>query len=136
MNPGVFFISHTGNTKRFAEAIAEKLKAPLFDIATTSPSEVAAFDLLLIGTPTTGGKPAPELSAFINRMPQSAGKKAILFCTYAFMKGGTFKAMEQGLSAKGYETILSVAKRGIKPSKAEFTDALNEISKALEKQQR
>jgi flavodoxin len=134
MKPCVAYISHTGNTKRFSEAISEQLKAPIFDIATASPSEVAAYDLLIIGTPVTGGKPAPELSVFMNHMLQGEEKKAILFCTYAVFKGGTLKAMEKALAEKGYKTILTIAKKGIKPSKAEFADALNEITTVLEKQ--
>lgn len=135
MKPCVFYISHTGNTKRFAEAISELLKAPIFDIAAASPSVANDFDLLFIGTPVIGGGPAPEVSAFMNRLPHGEGKKVILFCTYAFVKGGTFKVMEKALIEKGYTTILGVGKRGVKPSKADFKDALGEITKALEKQQ-
>ncbi len=135
MKPAVFYISHTGNTKRFAEAISELLQAPIFDIATASPSEVAVFDLLVIGTPVTGSKPAPEISAFMNHIPEGVGKKVILFCTYAVWKGGTFKTMEKALTAKGYKIILSVDKKGIKPNKADFNDALSKITEALEKLQ-
>jgi flavodoxin len=130
----VAYVSHTGNTKRFAEAISELLKVPLFDIANSSPSAVADFDLLIIGTPVTGFQPAPEFSAFISRLPKCAEKKAILFCTYAIAKGGTIKVMEKALLERGYSTILSVSKKGVKPNKADFKDALDEITKALEKQ--
>ena len=75
----VSYISHTGNTKRFAEAISELLKAPIFDIATSEPLAVAEFDLLIIGAPVIGGRPAPEVLAFMKRLPQGEGKKAILF---------------------------------------------------------
>jgi flavodoxin len=131
----VSYISHTGNTKRFAEALSELLKAPIFDIATSESSAVAEFDLLIIGAPVIGGKPAPEVLAFMNRLPQGEGKKAILFCTYALAKGGTFKAMEKALAEKGYTTILGVGKRGVKPNKADFKAVLDEIAKAVGKQQ-
>jgi flavodoxin len=135
MKTCIFYISHTGNTKRFAEAISELLKTPIFDIATSEPTAVTEFDLLIIGAPVIGGKPAPEVLAFMKRLPQGEGKKAILFCTYALAKGGTLKAMEKALAEKGYTTILGVGKRGVKPNKADFKDALGEITKALEKQQ-
>ncbi len=134
MKTCVVYVSHTGNTKRFAEAISELLKAPLFDIATSSPSAVADFDLLIIGTPVTGFQPAPEVSAFISRLPKGAEKKAILFCTYAIAKGGTIKVMEKALLERGYSTIRSVSKKGVKPNKADFKNALDEITKTLEKQ--
>ena len=135
MKTCVVYISHTGNTKRFAEAISELLKAPIFDIATSEPSTVAEFDLLILGAPVIGGKPAPEVLAFMNRLPQGEGRKAILFCTYALAKGGTLKAMEKALAEKGYTTILGVGKRGVKPNKADFKAVLDEIAKAVEKQQ-
>ncbi len=40
MKPCVLYFSRTGNTKRVAEAIANQVKAPLFDIATCDPSVV------------------------------------------------------------------------------------------------
>jgi hypothetical protein len=85
--------------------------------------------LVILGTPVMGFKPAVETLAFIQRLPQSEGKKAILFCTYALAKGGTLKAMDKELSRKGYSTILSVSKKGVKPNKADFADILEKIAK-------
>jgi flavodoxin len=135
MKACVLFISRTGNTKRFAEAISELLKAPIFDIAhAPEPSVVHDFDLLVIGTPVMGLRPAPEVRSFVKRLPECTGKKAILFCTYAIKKGGTLNALEKELTKKGYATILSVSKRGLKLSKADFSDVLDEIDKAVEEQ--
>jgi flavodoxin len=136
MKPCVLYISRTGNTKRFAESIAELLKASIFDITSLTPSAVADFDLLAIGTPVMGMNPAPEVTAFVKRLPEGNGKKAIVFCTYAVVKGGTLKVIEKELAAKGYITILRLDKKGIKPDKADFLDALNEISRTLERQAR
>ena len=136
MKACVLYISRTGNTKRFAEAISELLKAPVFDIANApEPSVVDDFDLLVMGTPVMGLRPAPEVQAFVKRLPECTGKKAILFCTYAIKKGGTLNVLEKELAKKGYATILSVSKRGLKPSKADFSDALDEIDKVMEEQQ-
>jgi hypothetical protein len=42
-------------------------------------------------------------------------------------------AMEKLLSAKGYETVLKVSKKSIKPDKeADFSEILSEVKKALE----
>jgi flavodoxin len=114
-----------------AEVISDSLKAPVFDIATSEPSVANNFDLLILGTPVTGFQPAPEILSFIKRLPQSENKKAILFCTYAVAKGGTLNIMEKELSKKGYNTILSVSKKGLKPNKADFSDALDEITKTV-----
>ena len=132
MKTAVFYFSRTGNTKRFAESISESLKAPLFDIATAKPSLAADYDLLVIGTPVNGFRPVPEVLSFVQKLPENANKKTILFCTYAVSKGSTFKILEQELYKKGYKNLLSVSKRGVKPSKADFAESLKEITKCVE----
>ena len=92
MKACILYISHTGNTRRMAETMADSLKTPVFNIATTEPSVANNFDLLIIGTPVTGLKPAPEVLSFLARLPQGEGKRAILFCTYALAKGGPSKS--------------------------------------------
>ena len=135
MKTCVVYFSRTGNTKRLAQAIAESTNAPVFDMASSEPSVAENFDLVILGTPVEGFRPAKETLDFVERMPKVEGKKAILFCTHAIAKGSTFKTLEKELDKKGYKTILSVAKRGMKPDKpADFSDVLKEINKALEKQ--
>jgi flavodoxin len=134
MKPVVLYFSRTGNTKRMAEAISESTKAPAFDIASSEPSVVENYDMLIIGTPVEGSRPAKEILAFIERLPKTEGKKAILFCTYALWKGSTFKILEKELASKGYDTILSVSKKGVRPDKpADFSDSIGEIKKVLGK---
>ncbi len=133
MKACVLYISRTGNTKRLAEAIADLLKAPIFNIASApDPSLVLGFDLLIIGTPVMGLGPAPETHSFVKRLPNGEGKKTILFCTYAIKQGGTLKVLEKELTTKGYVNVLSVSKRGLKPNKTDFQDVLYQISKATE----
>ena len=133
MKACVLYISRTGNTKRLAEAISELLKAPVFNIADApEPSVTQDFDLIVIGTPVMGMRPAPEVQSFVKRFPECTGKRTILFCTYAIKQGGTLKILEKELTQKGYINILNVSKRGLKPSKADFTEVLDDISKAVE----
>jgi flavodoxin len=117
-----------------AEAIAEATKAPAFNMTSSEPSVVEDFDLLIVGTPVEGSRPTKEILAFIERLPKIEGKKAILFCTYAIWKGSTFKILEKELSSKGYDTILNVSKKGVKPDKpADFSDSIDKIKQVLEK---
>ena len=133
MKACVLYISRTGNTKRLAEAISELLKAPVFNIADApEPSVTQDFDLIVIGTPVMGMRPTPEVQSFVKRLPECTGKKTILFCTYAIKQGGTLKILEKELTQKGYINTLNVSKRGLKPSKADFTEVLDDISKAVE----
>ena len=134
MKTCVLYISRTGNTKRLAEAISESLKAPVFNIADApEPSVTQDFDLLVIGTPVMGMRPTPEVHSFVKHLPEGSGKKTILFCTYAIRQGGTLKILAKELTQKGYINILNVSKRGIKPSKTDFADIIDEINKAVSK---
>jgi flavodoxin len=134
MKPCVLYFSRTGNTKRMAEAISESVKAPVFAMTSSEPSVVDDFDLLIVGTPVEGFRPAKETMDFVERLPKTEGKKAILFCTHALWKGRTFKVLKKELSRKGYDTILDVSKKGMKPDKpADFSDSINKIQKVLEK---
>ena len=136
MNTCVVYFSRTGNTKRLAQAIADMAKVPIFDIAGTLPSTIETYDLIILGTPVEGSSPAKETKTFIEGMSKMEGKKAILFCTYRiFGNNRTMKAMEKTLSSKGYDTILSISKKGMKPDKeADFSEVLAEVRKTLEKQ--
>jgi flavodoxin len=133
MKPCVLYVSHTGNTKRLAEAIAGMLNAPLLNAVTANTSDVDEFDFLVIGTPIIGLKPAPELLFFVNALPAVESKRAILFSTYAFAQGGALKFLAERLGAKGYFVILSVGKRGVKPGKTDFQDILTKIGQAIKK---
>jgi flavodoxin len=134
MKTCVLYFSRTGNTKRMAEAISESVEAPVFAMTSSEPSVVEDFDLLIVGTPVEGFRPARKTMEFVERLPKAEGKKAILFCTCALWKGRTFKVLEKELSSKGYEIILSVSKKGMAPDKqADFSDSINMIKKALEK---
>ena len=134
MKPCVLYFSRTRNTNRLAEAISESIEAPAFDIAVSEPSVVENFDLLILGTPVEGSRPAKEASAFIERLPKAEDKKTILFCTYALWKGRTFNILKKGLSRKGYTIIIDVSKKGMKPDKpADFSEIINKIKKSLQK---
>lgn len=117
-----------------AEAIAAALKAPVFDVTSSNPSVVEDFDVLILGTPVEGFRPAKPAADFVKRLPKADGKRAILFCTYKLWKGGVFKILERDLSSKGYRVILSVPKRGIKFDKpADFLDCVQKVQEALRK---
>ncbi len=133
MKACVVYFSRTGNTKRLAQAIANLVKAPLYDLSTTDSSKTADFDLLIFGTPVEGASPTKEAMAYIANMPIVQGKKVVLFCTYRlFGNERAMKSMEKELTVKGYETILKVSKKGMKPEQeADFSEVLDKIEKVL-----
>jgi len=133
MKACVVYFSRTGNTKRLAQAIANLVKAPLYDVSTTDSSATVDFDLLIFGTPVEGASPTKEAMAYIANLPIVQGKKVVLFCTYRlFGNERAMKAMEKELTAKGYETILKVSKKGLKPEQeADFSEVIDKIEKLL-----
>jgi flavodoxin len=131
MKACVLYLSRTGNTKRFAEAISESIQLPIFDIEASDPSSFKDYDLLLIGTPVTGFSAAPQVISFAKKLSEGSGKRTILFCTYALAKGRTFDVLEKELVQKGYNNILCVSRKGIKPNKNDFKDAVDAISKKI-----
>jgi flavodoxin len=131
MKACVLYFSITGNTRRFAEAIAEKLKVPAYDITATETSTVNNFDMLILGTPVHGFNSSKELLAFVENMPQGNGKKTILFCTYRLWKGRTFGKLKKELKKKGYTNLLCVSKKGKEFQKEDFSDPTAKIAEAL-----
>jgi len=99
----------------------------------SDPSIVEEFDVLIIGTPVHGFSPARKVSSFVDNLPEGNGKKVVIFCTYAVRKGRTLKKLENNLANKGYKTILSVSKRGLKLNPQDFSDAINEIVSILKR---
>lgn len=134
MNAAVVYFSRTGNTKWLAQAIANEAKAPLYDLATAEPSKIADYGLLIFGTPVEGSSPTKEAMAYIANLPTVTGKKAIVFCTYKmFGNERTMTSIEKELVAKGYQTILKVSKKGMKPGQeADFSEVLAKVRNALE----
>ena len=97
MNAAVVYFSRTGNTKRLAQAIADCLKAPLLDLASTVPFSIEKYSLLVLGTPVEGASPAKETLVFIEGIKDKGAAKAIVFCKWKlFGNERTMKAMEKG----------------------------------------
>ncbi len=125
------YYSRTGNTKRFAEAISKAVVVPIFNIDKSNPEDFKDYDLLFVGTPVTGFSAAPQVIAFVKKLPQGSDKQTVLFCTCAVSKGKTFSVLEKELVQRGYRNILCVSKRGIKPKEVEFEEAVEAIAKKI-----
>ncbi len=104
------------------------------NIAGTLPATIETFNPLILGTPVEGASPAKETAAFIANMNRREDGKAILFCTFRlFGNNRTMNAMQKELKKKGYETILKVSKKGMKPDKeADLTEILDQVKKTLQ----
>jgi flavodoxin len=132
MKACVLYFSLTGNTRKFAETISDSLKIQaVCDIATTEPSVVADYDVMILGTPVHGFNPSKESISFVKRLPDGNGKKTVLFCTYRLLKGRVFGKLKNELKKKGYSTVLCVSAKGKEFSKEDFSDSTAKIAEAL-----
>ena len=130
MKACILYFSQTGNTKKFAEAIAESLKtSALFDISNSKPSEFNDYDVLIIGTPTHGYRSSVEALAFVEGLPEGDGRRTVMFCTCRLWKGSTFKKLEKVLKNKNYQNVLCVAVK-----KKEFTKDFLKPAKKIAKE--
>lgn len=127
------YFSRTGNTQRLAQAISDATDSPLMNLDGTLPSTIETFDPLILGTPVEGASPAKETAAFLEGVNRKESGKAILFCTFRlFGNKRTLNAMEKELKKKGYEVVLKISKKGMKPEKeADFTEIISQIKNAL-----
>lgn len=67
MKYAVIYDSVHGNTEKIAEAIAKGLgkEGVILRAGEANPSDLKSVDLLVIGSPTYGGRPTPDMLAFL-----------------------------------------------------------------------
>lgn len=96
MNALVVYDSAYGNTKEIAEAINLSLSrygdSTVRQISQVKESGLGGIDLLVIGSPTQGGKPTKPTQHFINELP-----KELLRQTSVAIFDTRFEASEQKL---------------------------------------
>lgn len=71
MHALVVYDSVYGNTERIARAIAEGLGdgSQAIQVGAAGPDSLDGLDILVVGSPTQGGRPTPALKAWLDAMP-------------------------------------------------------------------
>ena len=98
----IIYYSETGNTEKVARAIAKALTGEIKRVEEIKSDELTDYDLIFIGTPVHGSKPAKKIEDFLDKLPQLQGKKGAAFCTMHL--GGdkmTFKIIKEKFEKKG-----------------------------------
>jgi flavodoxin len=72
MNSLVIYDSKFGNTKRVAEKVGVVLAAPAINVSEVGPESIAGLDLLVLGSPTQGGRPTQAIQEFLRQLPADA----------------------------------------------------------------
>jgi flavodoxin len=81
----IVYDSVYGNTEKIARAIAEFI-TPSYEVKVVqageaNPSELESIDLLIVGSPTHGGRPTPAVQDFLNKVPKLQGVNVAAFDT-------------------------------------------------------
>lgn len=117
MRAMVIYESLTGNTRRAAEVIGAELRANGVE-ASVSPitrvdlPSLSAADLVFVGSWVDGiflvGQ-KPARAGRLKAMPTVAGKRAVVFCTYALDPGKTLEKMTTIVADRGGDVIGGMA---------------------------
>lgn len=134
MQAVIIYNSLTGTTEKAAHRIASELKALRVE-ATPVPIDeaddatVAPADLVIVGTWTdgivvVGQKPAGKKK--LRKLPSLAGKKAVVYCTYAVDPGRTLDKLVAEVEARGADVIggFALARHDLAADVTEFVDRL------------
>ena len=132
MRAVVIYESLTGNTRRAARKVAAELtaagiEATACNITAIDMMALAAADLVVVGTWTDGlllvGQ-RPGRAGRLRRLPAMAGKKAVVFCTYAIDPGGVLGKLENLVRDAGAITYggMAIHRNRIDDGVADFVD--------------
>jgi flavodoxin len=81
----IVYDSVYGNTEKIARAIAEAItssgEVKVLQAGEANPSELASTDLLIVGSPTHGGRPTPAVQGLLNKVPKLQGINVAAFDT-------------------------------------------------------
>jgi len=64
----VIYDSTYGNTEKVAQAIGEAIAAEVRRVSQVNPADLKAFDLVIIGSPTMGGRPTEAIQGLLKAM--------------------------------------------------------------------
>lgn len=97
----VLYYSESGNTKKLAKTIAQKISCEAKSVSDFKIENITEYDLLFLGTPVHGLAPAKIVQEFLIKLPQMPGKKAAVFCTMHMLGDKkVFKIMKKKLEEK------------------------------------
>jgi len=72
----IVYDSAYGNTEKIARAIGGAItgEVKVLRPGEVNPSDLQSVDLLIVGSPTQGGRPTPAIQDFLNKIPEPAIK--------------------------------------------------------------
>ena len=77
----IVYDSTYGNTEKIAQAIGEAIGDQALRVGQANPADLKGFDLVIVGSPTHGGRPTPEIQSLLKASPALEGLSAAAFDT-------------------------------------------------------
>ena len=77
----VVYDSTYGHTEKIAQAIGDAIGGQVLRAGEVNPADLKGFDLLIVGSPTHGGHPTPEIYDLLKASPALEGVKVAAFDT-------------------------------------------------------
>jgi flavodoxin len=81
----IVYDSVYGNTEKIARAIAEAItpsnEVKVLGAGEANPSDLESTNVLIVGSPTHGGRPTPSVHSFLNKVPKLQGINVAAFDT-------------------------------------------------------
>jgi flavodoxin len=132
--------SLTGNTERAARLIANafydhQIAARVFPVDGYDPEALAEADLVVLGSWTDGffviGQKPGRHKKF-TRLPDLAGKRAAVFCTFALDPGHTLDKLTKIVAERGAEVVggLAIRRNQLEAGASDFVDRLLDVVSA------
>ncbi|OGN98132.1 MAG: hypothetical protein A2Y89_07120 [Chloroflexi bacterium RBG_13_51_18] len=127
----VIYDSLYGNTEQIAKAISGALgaEAKAVRVGEVKPDELAAYSLIIIGSPTQGGRATPAIKTFLANLPADAlkDKRLAAFDTrnksfLVKMFGWAATRIEAAIKAKGGNTTAQPQGFFVKGTKGPLVD--------------
>jgi len=86
----IVYDSVYGNTEKIARAIAEAItpsgEVKVLRAGEANPSDLESTELLIVGSPTHGGRPTPPIKDLLNKAPKLQGINVAAFDTRIMTK--------------------------------------------------
>jgi flavodoxin len=77
----VVYDSTHGNAEKMVQAIGQSIGCPLRRVGEITPADVKGLALLILGSPTHGGFPTPEMDRLLRASPALEGTSVAMFDT-------------------------------------------------------
>ncbi len=85
----VIYDSNFGNTEKVSQKVAEGVSAEAKKITDVNPERLEDFEMVIVGSPTHGGRPSQQMKSFLDKIPSNSlkGKKSACFDTSIPVEG-------------------------------------------------